>query len=815
MEALFTLLPQESGTSLVPVASISCTGSNNLSSSSSSESLATGENIVTSEAEVHKSSEESERESLAGTDGRRTSVSTEASILARFVDAPPFVPNVLKCGTPADPLCTSSLGNSQPNKEEPSLKENIHARGIRDSLIKQDDILTMVSSEDKVLVLLRGLPGSGKSVLANKIRGCGIILSTDHFFYRKGLYEFDRRKLSEAHEWNKRRARQAIQDGRSPVIIDNTNVEVWEMMPYVALAVRAKYSVFVLEPDTPWKFNPKQLAMRNTHGVGRRAIEAMLERYDHSVTADSLCQNLKLFPKEPNSENSLADPVCSSSHLASSAIKRPIPDDTPESRKVSCASNNRENQQASSPTETISLKDLMALVQDDSEESGSRSRQNSDSWSSGQDANDWEDAMERDGDFLWATSSKPLSPRSHVDLLTESALSEEPEIIDSEDKDNKAASDLVNTPIPKQSQNESCETVLNKDREVAQGSPNTQPELPLSHDEPSKLFILQPIPDFVAPWNPAGEVTEESPKPQRSPQRCRNSPQRSGNRARSSSPATDVSHTVPRVADSSRQGSYSFRKPVFGLEKVVRSNTWTFPEFVTYEPSADNHAVLADPVPVTKEAWSSTDSSDFKVMQKVLGGESDELPVLVGRILTGNESDAPVIPQRWNMVERGTDTSDLPASNLDLKGRLTLLQECIPDARSPDLEDIFHRCHGDHVWAADLLLESSPPCDLQPLVIEEDGDYPKPTNPTVGGHLSSSTAETGEQQSCPLPETKVADSRSNKKVKIKGLPSEKPVRKLTNEGFTFVLDHSFACQLVESFGSGGLHVAMGEFALFF
>ncbi|GBM92049.1 NEDD4-binding protein 2-like 1 [Araneus ventricosus] len=72
----------------------------------------------------------------------------------------------------------------------------------------------------------------------------------------------------------------------SPVIIDNT--EAWEMFPYVKMARDFDYEVIILEPDTPWKFQPQELAIRNKHNVGKEKIERMLARYEHNITLDSI-----------------------------------------------------------------------------------------------------------------------------------------------------------------------------------------------------------------------------------------------------------------------------------------------------------------------------------------------------------------------------------------------------------------------------------------------------------------------------------------------------------------------------------------------
>ncbi|XP_057582107.1 NEDD4-binding protein 2 isoform X2 [Hippopotamus amphibius kiboko] len=138
-----------------------------------------------------------------------------------------------------------------------------------------------------VLVLLRGLPGSGKSFLARTLQEdnpSGVILSTDDYFYINGQYQFDVKYLGEAHEWNQNRAKEAFEKKVSPIIIDNTNLQAWEMKPYVALSQKHKYKVLFREPDTWWKFKPKELARRNIHGVSKEKITRMLEHYQRFVS---------------------------------------------------------------------------------------------------------------------------------------------------------------------------------------------------------------------------------------------------------------------------------------------------------------------------------------------------------------------------------------------------------------------------------------------------------------------------------------------------------------------------------------------------
>ncbi|NWS68431.1 N4BP2 protein, partial [Crotophaga sulcirostris] len=143
----------------------------------------------------------------------------------------------------------------------------------------------------QILVLLRGVPGSGKSYLARTLledNPGGVILSTDDYFYKDGQYHYDPDCLGEAHDWNRKRAKEAFEMRISPIIIDNTNIQAWEMKPYVTLAQQFKYKVMLREPDTWWKSKPKELERRNIHGVSKEKIKRMLERYEPCPTISSI-----------------------------------------------------------------------------------------------------------------------------------------------------------------------------------------------------------------------------------------------------------------------------------------------------------------------------------------------------------------------------------------------------------------------------------------------------------------------------------------------------------------------------------------------
>jgi predicted kinase len=144
----------------------------------------------------------------------------------------------------------------------------------------------------KIMYILRGISGSGKSYLSKQILGSNRnnIFSTDDFFMKGGEYMFDPKQLGIAHKWNQDRVADAIKKNVTPIIIDNTNTQKWEAREYVKMAVDAGYDIRFHETTTDWSKDVDELAKRNIHGVPREAIQRMLDRYeDHSeFTVDNV-----------------------------------------------------------------------------------------------------------------------------------------------------------------------------------------------------------------------------------------------------------------------------------------------------------------------------------------------------------------------------------------------------------------------------------------------------------------------------------------------------------------------------------------------
>lgn len=114
----------------------------------------------------------------------------------------------------------------------------------------------------KQAIILQGPQGSGKSTFTRNIPNAHVC-STDDFFMVDGIYTHEVAKLKEAHGACLRKYVAALQAGRTPVVVDNTNSQRWEMSGYVQLAKAFGYEVEI----HTFMIDPKVAFARNTHNV--------------------------------------------------------------------------------------------------------------------------------------------------------------------------------------------------------------------------------------------------------------------------------------------------------------------------------------------------------------------------------------------------------------------------------------------------------------------------------------------------------------------------------------------------------------------
>lgn len=144
----------------------------------------------------------------------------------------------------------------------------------------------------RLAIIMRGLPGSGKSHWVEeyiaalpvdvgfRLRRQGIF-STDYFFYQGDEYRFDAKKLSEYHQRNLTAFIQALALEEPIVICDNTNLCHWEYMAYEAAAKALGYPVRIVLVGDPLNLNHQKLcAERNRHQVPLSQIQRMATLFE-------------------------------------------------------------------------------------------------------------------------------------------------------------------------------------------------------------------------------------------------------------------------------------------------------------------------------------------------------------------------------------------------------------------------------------------------------------------------------------------------------------------------------------------------------
>jgi energy-coupling factor transporter ATP-binding protein EcfA2 len=70
---------------------------------------------------------------------------------------------------------------------------------------------------EKELILLRGLPGSGKTTLARSLGG--MHMEADKYLMYSGKYEFDASKLRDAHNWCQNAVRVGMETQDQKIVV--------------------------------------------------------------------------------------------------------------------------------------------------------------------------------------------------------------------------------------------------------------------------------------------------------------------------------------------------------------------------------------------------------------------------------------------------------------------------------------------------------------------------------------------------------------------------------------------------------------------
>lgn len=110
------------------------------------------------------------------------------------------------------------------------------------------------------LILVRGLPGSGKSTFARRILAMSDFdtadntthIEADMFHYVNGEYKYKQSNLRYAHLWCQSITACALHKGRD-VIVSNTFTTFDEIYPYIKIAKDFDVEVIIIECDSEYE----------------------------------------------------------------------------------------------------------------------------------------------------------------------------------------------------------------------------------------------------------------------------------------------------------------------------------------------------------------------------------------------------------------------------------------------------------------------------------------------------------------------------------------------------------------------------------
>lgn len=124
-----------------------------------------------------------------------------------------------------------------------------------------------------MLIIVRGIPGTGKSTYANKLKNkipySEIFEADQYFIDRNGNYNFHPRKLHRAHKWCMWRCDQALRLGMT-AIVANTFVKKRDMKPYLSMCKKYNLDYLVI---------PLFQEYGSVHNVPEKSMDRMRRQF--------------------------------------------------------------------------------------------------------------------------------------------------------------------------------------------------------------------------------------------------------------------------------------------------------------------------------------------------------------------------------------------------------------------------------------------------------------------------------------------------------------------------------------------------------
>lgn len=127
------------------------------------------------------------------------------------------------------------------------------------------------------VIIMRGIPGSGKSTFVRQNYSHATVCSADHYFVDgEGNYEFDIDLIGEAHQYCRDQFEEALAYGDQLIVVDNTNLSMRAMSFYIEEAMEKQYEVFFVHMVTPVEIAVE----RQTHDVPEETVQEFADKME-------------------------------------------------------------------------------------------------------------------------------------------------------------------------------------------------------------------------------------------------------------------------------------------------------------------------------------------------------------------------------------------------------------------------------------------------------------------------------------------------------------------------------------------------------
>ena len=130
-----------------------------------------------------------------------------------------------------------------------------------------------MEKRNQILIIVRGIPGSGKSTFAKEIVKMfpddSVHWESDMFFMHNGVYCWKPNKVNLAHRWCQQKVEKSF-DAVDMVVVSNTFTTESEMKSYLDFAKENGISVQIVRMENRFE---------NEHGVPKATLEKMKARF--------------------------------------------------------------------------------------------------------------------------------------------------------------------------------------------------------------------------------------------------------------------------------------------------------------------------------------------------------------------------------------------------------------------------------------------------------------------------------------------------------------------------------------------------------